>query len=202
MPHIWEKDARGEKQYDIFSRLLKDRIVFVGPRPNGSHSIDGVSANYAIAQILYLMSDNKNQDINLYINSPGGSVSAGLALYDTMQFVPCDIATYCLGQACSMGAVLLAGGTKGKRHALPNSRIMIHQPMGWSEGTASDILISAKELKYTKKRLSEILAEHTGKKLKQIEKDTDRDFFMGAEEAKKYGIVDEVLSTLKEPKDE
>ena len=201
MPQIWEKDARGEKQYDIFSRLLKDRIVFVGPSTHGNHSIDGVSANYAIAQILYLMSDNKNQDINLYINSPGGSVSAGLALYDTMQFVPCDIATYCLGQACSMGAVLLAGGTKGKRHAPPNSRIMLHQPMGWSEGTASDILISAKELKYTKKRLNEILSEHTGKKLKQIEKDTDRDFFMSAEEAKKYGIVDEVLNTLKEPED-
>lgn len=195
VPIVVEKTGRGERSYDIFSRLLKDRIIFIGP------SIDDYSSSLIIAQILFLMSDNKNQDINLYINSPGGSVSAGLALYDTMQFVPCDIATYCLGQACSMGAVLLAGGTKGKRHALPNSRIMLHQPMGWSEGTASDILISAKELKYTKKRLNEILSEHTGKKLKQIEKDTDRDFFMSAEEAKKYGIVDEVLNTLKEPED-
>ena len=191
VPIVVEKTGRGERSYDIFSRLLKDRIIFIGP------SIDDYSSSLIIAQILFLMSDNKNQDINIYINSPGGSVTAGMAIYDTMQFVPCDIATYCLGQASSMGAVLLGAGTAGKRHALPNSRVMIHQPWGGTMGTASDILIQSDELKRYKKSLNEILAKHTGKKLKTVEKDTDRDFFMTAEQAKKYGIVDEVIETLR-----
>ena len=191
VPIVVEKTGRGERSYDIFSRLLKDRIIFIGP------SIDDYTSSLVIAQILFLMSDNKNQDINIYINSPGGSVTAGMAIYDTMQFVPCDIATYCLGQASSMGAVLLGAGTAGKRHALPNSRVMIHQPWGGTMGTASDILIQSDELKRYKKSLNEILAKHTGKKLKTVEKDTDRDFFMTAEQAKKYGIVDEVIETLR-----
>mgnify|MGYP001294977517 FL=1 len=191
VPIVVEKTGRGERSYDIFSRLLKDRIIFIGP------SIDDYSSSLIIAQILFLMSDNKNQDINIYINSPGGSVTAGMAIYDTMQFVPCNIATYCLGQASSMGAVLLAAGTAGKRHALPNSRVMIHQPWGGTMGSASDILIQSDELKRYKKSLNAILAKHTGKKLKTVEKDTDRDFFMTAEEAKKYGIVDEVIDTLR-----
>ena len=152
VPIVVEKTGRGERSYDIFSRLLKDRIIFIGP------SIDDYSSSLIIAQILFLMSDNKNQDINIYINSPGGSVTAGMAIYDTMQFVPCDIATYCLGQASSMGAVLLAAGTAGKRHALPNSRVMIHQPWGGAGGTASDILIQSEELKRYKNSLNEILA--------------------------------------------
>ena len=191
IPIVIEKEGRGERAYDIFSRLLKDRIIFIGP------SIDDYTSSLIIAQILFLMSDNKNQDINIYINSPGGSVTAGMAIYDTMQFVPCDIATYCLGQASSMGAVLLGAGTAGKRHALPNSRVMIHQPWGGTMGTASDILIQSDELKRYKKSLNEILAKHTGKKLKTVERDTDRDFFMTAEQAKKYGIVDEVIETLR-----
>jgi|TARA_Y100000758_G_scaffold299067_1_gene261144 ATP-dependent Clp protease protease subunit len=191
VPIVVEKTGRGERSYDIFSRLLKDRIIFIGP------SIDDYSSSLIIAQILFLMSDNKNQDINIYINSPGGSVTAGMAIYDTMQFVPCNIATYCLGQASSMGAVLLAAGTAGKRHALPNSRVMIHQPWGGTMGSASDILIQSDELKRYKKSLNAILAKHTGKKLKTVEKDTDRDFFMTAEQAKKYGIVDEVIDTLR-----
>ena len=190
-PFVVEKTGGGERSYDFFSRLLKDRIIFIGP------SIDDYTSSLIIAQILFLMSDNKNQDINIYINSPGGSVTAGMAIYDTMQFVPCDIATYCLGQASSMGAVLLGAGTAGKRHALPNSRVMIHQPWGGTMGTASDILIQSDELKRYKKSLNEILAKHTGKKLKTVEKDTDRDFFMTAEQAKKYGIVDEVIETLR-----
>ena len=191
VPIVVVMTGRGERSYDIFSRLLKDRIIFIGP------SIDDYTSSLIIAQILFLMSDNKNQDINIYINSPGGSVTAGMAIYDTMQFVPCDIATYCLGQASSMGAVLLGAGTAGKRHALPNSRVMIHQPWGGTMGTASDILIQSDELKRYKKSLNEILAKHTGKKLKTVEKDTDRDFFMTAEQAKKYGIVDEVIETLR-----
>tara|TARA_B100000809_G_scaffold266809_1_gene331816 strand:- start:2035 stop:2640 length:606 start_codon:yes stop_codon:yes gene_type:complete len=191
VPIVVEKTGRGERSYDIFSRLLKDRIIFIGP------SIDDYSSSLVIAQILFLMSDNKNQDINIYINSPGGSVTAGMAIYDTMQFVPCNIATYCLGQASSMGAVLLAAGTAGKRHALPNSRVMIHQPWGGTMGSASDILIQSEELKRYKKSLNAILAKHTGKKLKTVEKDTDRDFFMTAEQAKKYGVVDEVIDTLR-----
>ena len=190
VPIVVEKTGRGERSYDIFSRLLKDRIIFIGP------SIDDYSSSLIIAQILFLMSDNKNQDINIYINSPGGSVTAGMAIYDTMQFVPCDIQTYCLGQASSMGAVLLAAGTNGKRHALPNSRVMIHQPWGGAGGTASDIIIQSEELKRYKNSLNEILAKHTGKALKQVETDTDRDHFMTAEEAKEYGLVDEVIGRL------
>ena len=190
VPIVVEKTGRGERSYDIFSRLLKDRIIFIGP------SIDDYSSSLIIAQILFLMSDNKNQDINIYINSPGGSVTAGMAIYDTMQFVPCDIQTYCLGQASSMGAVLLAAGTHGKRHALPNSRVMIHQPWGGAGGTASDILIQSEELKRYKNSLNKILAKHTGKALKQVETDTDRDHFMTAEEAKEYGLVDEVIGRL------
>ena len=195
VPIVVEKTGRGERSYDIFSRLLKDRIIFIGP------SIDDYSSSLIIAQILFLMSDNKNQDINIYINSPGGSVTAGMAIYDTMQFVPCDIQTYCLGQASSMGAVLLAAGTHGKRHALPNSRVMIHQPWGGAGGTASDILIQSEELKRYKNSLNEILAKHTGKALKQVETDTDRDHFMTAEEAKEYGLVDEVIDTLRGAED-
>ncbi|MAM46154.1 MAG: ATP-dependent Clp protease proteolytic subunit [Planctomycetota bacterium] len=195
VPIVVEKTGRGERSYDIFSRLLKDRIIFIGP------SIDDYSSSLIIAQILFLMSDNKNQDINIYINSPGGSVTAGMAIYDTMQFVPCDIQTYCLGQASSMGAVLLAAGTHGKRHALPNSRVMIHQPWGGAGGTASDIIIQSEELKRYKNSLNEILAKHTGKALKQVETDTDRDHFMTAEEAKEYGLVDEVIDTLRGAED-
>jgi len=195
IPRVIEKTSRGETVHDIFSRLLKDRIVFIGPE------IDEVSATVTIAQILFLMSDNKNQDINIYINSPGGSVTAGMAIYDTMQFVPCDIATYCLGQACSMGAVLLAAGTKGKRHALPNSRVMIHQPWGGAGGTASDIVIQSEELKRYKVSLNQILAHHTGKPLEEIEVDTDRDHFLTAEQAKEYGLVDAVLDKEKGTED-
>ena len=195
VPIVVEKTGRGERSYDIFSRLLKDRIIFIGP------SIDDYSSSLIIAQILFLMSDNKNQDINIYINSPGGSVTAGMAIYDTMQFVPCDIQTYCLGQASSMGAVLLAAGTNGKRHALPNSRVMIHQPWGGTGGTASDIIIQSEELKRYKNSLNKILAKHTGKSLKQVEADTDRDHYMTAEEAKEYGLVDEVIDTLRGAED-
>ena len=195
VPIVVEKTGRGERSYDIFSRLLKDRIIFIGP------SIDDYSSSLIIAQILFLMSDNKNQDINIYINSPGGSVTAGMAIYDTMQFVPCDIQTYCLGQASSMGAVLLAAGTHGKRHALPNSRVMIHQPWGGAGGTASDIIIQSEELKRYKNSLNKILAKHTVKALKQVETDTDRDHFMTAEEAKEYGLVDEVIDTLRGAED-
>jgi ATP-dependent Clp protease protease subunit len=191
VPIVIEKTGRGERSYDIYSRLLKDRIIFIGP------SIDDYSASLTIAQILFLMSDNKNQDINIYINSPGGSVTAGLAIYDTMQFVPCDIATYAIGQAASMGAILLAAGTKGKRHALPHARIMIHQPWGGTGGTASDIQIQARELRRNKEMLTEILAKHTEQPLDKIEKDSDRDFFMTPGIAKEYGLVDEVIDTLR-----
>ncbi len=191
VPIVIEKTGRGERSYDIFSRLLKDRIIFIGP------NIDDYSSSLTIAQILFLMSDNKNQDINIYVNSPGGSVTAGLAIYDTMQFVPCDIATYCMGQASSMGAVLLAAGTHGKRHALPHSRVMIHQPWGGTTGTASDILIQSRELKRYKEMLISILAKHTGQPLERIEEDSDRDFYMTAEQATEYGLVDEVIDTLR-----
>jgi ATP-dependent Clp protease protease subunit len=191
VPFVIEKTGRGERSYDIFSRLLKDRIVFIGD------TIHDHTANLVIAQILFLVSDNRNQDINIYINSPGGSVSAGLAIYDTMQFVQCDIATFCIGQASSMGAILLAAGTKGKRHALPHSRIMIHQPWGGAQGTALDIEIQAREIKRNKEVLCEIMANHTGKSPDQVEKDSHWDFFMSAKEARDYGIVDEVIETLK-----
>ncbi|MBP7750872.1 MAG: ATP-dependent Clp protease proteolytic subunit [Planctomycetes bacterium] len=192
VPTVIEKTGRGERVYDIYSRLLKDRIVFVGPE------INDYSANLVVAQILFLMSENKNQEINMYINSPGGIVTSGLAIYDTMQFVPCDIATYCIGQASSMAAVLLAAGTKGKRHALPHSRIMIHQPWGGASGTAEDIVIQAAEIKRNKHLLLEALQRHTGQSRETLEKDTDRDFFMTPQEAKTYGIVDEVLQSLRE----
>jgi len=187
IPMVVEKSGQVERYFDIYSRLLKDRIVFLGS------AIDDHVANVVVAQMLFLQSDNKKEDINLYVNCPGGSVSAGLAIYDTMRFVECDVATYCIGMAASMGAVLLGAGKKGKRYVLPNAKVMIHQPWGGMEGTASDIQIHAEEIIKTKKRLIEILADETGQPLDQITKDTDRDFFLSAEEAKKYGIVDEVL---------
>ena len=193
VPMVIEKTGRGERAYDIFSRLLKDRIIFIGT------AIDDVVANLVIAQMLFLDLEGKNQDISLYINSPGGSVTAGLAIYDTMQFVTSEVATYCIGQASSMAAVLLGAGAKGKRYALPNSRILLHQPWGGTQGTASDISIQAEEIVRIKKRLNEILAVHTGQELAQIEKDTDRDFYMGSEEARKYGLVDDVLKSAKVP---
>ena len=191
VPIVIEKTGRGERSYDIYSRLLKDRIIFIGP------NIDDYTSSLVIAQILFLMSDNKNQDINIYINSPGGSVTAGLAIYDTMQFVPCDIATYAIGQAASMAAILLAAGTKGKRHALPHARIMIHQPWGGTVGTAADIQIQAKELRRNKQMLTEILSRHTAQPLDRIERDSDRDFFLTPEQARDYGLVDEVIDSLR-----
>ncbi|MBK8097645.1 MAG: ATP-dependent Clp protease proteolytic subunit [Planctomycetes bacterium] len=188
---VIEKTGRGERQYDLYSRLLEDRIVFIG------WPINDDLANLVIAQLLFLQKENKNQDINIFINSPGGSVTAGLAIYDTMQFVQCPIATYCIGQAASMGAVLLAAGSKGKRHALPNSRIMIHQPWGGVGGTAIDIAIQADEILLLKQKLSTILAHHTGKPADQVMKDSDRDFFMGPTEAKAYGLIDEIVQTSK-----
>ena len=190
-PIVIEKTGRGERSYDIWSRLLKDRIVFLGT------PIDDYIANLIIAQMLFLQMENKNQDISLYVNTPGGSVMAGLAIYDTMQFVHCDVATYCIGQAASMGALLLAGGTAGKRFALPNARIMIHQPWGGMQGTATDIQIHAEEMLTLKTRLTKLFSKHTKKKVEEIEKDADRDFFMSAKEAQKYGVVDEVVESLK-----
>jgi ATP-dependent Clp protease protease subunit len=190
VPYVIEKTGRGERAYDIYSRLLEDRIIFIGT------AIDDHVANAVVAQLLFLQKEKKNQDINLYINSPGGHITAGLAIYDTIQFVQCDVATYCIGQATSMGAVLLMAGTKGKRHTLPNSRIMIHQPWGGAHGTAADIQIQADEIIHLKKRMNEIIGHHTGQDLKKVEKDTDRDFFMSADEAKTYGIVDEVVEPL------
>lgn len=188
IPMVVEQSPRGERAYDIYSRLLKERIVFLGTEVN-----DDV-ANVIIAQFLFLEADDPDKDITFYINSPGGSVSAGLAIYDTMQYVKSDIATLCMGQASSMGALILAAGTKGKRYALPNSRILIHQPLGGFHGQASDIDIHAKEILKTRNRLNRILAEHTGRKVGAIAKDTERDNFMSAEDAKKYGIVDKVLA--------
>ena len=191
-PIVIEKTGRGERSYDIWSRLLKDRIIFVGT------GIDDYMANLVIAQMLFLQMENKSQDIHIYINSPGGYVSSGLAIYDTMQFVHCDVATYCIGQASSMAALLLAGGTKGKRYALPNSRIMIHQPSGGAQGTAADIKITAEEILKLKKRMSKLISKHTGQPIDRVEKDSDRDYFMSADEAKKYGVVDEVVESLKD----
>jgi ATP-dependent Clp protease protease subunit len=187
IPFVIERTGRGERSYDIFSRLLKDRIIFIGG------GIRDDNANLIIAELLFLELENREADVQVYINSPGGSVTAGLAIYDTMQHLSCSVATYCIGQAASMGAVLLAAGTKGKRFTLPNSRIMIHQPWGGYEGTASDIDIHAKEINRLKEKLNGILALHTGKDIKAIAGDTDRDFFMGGEEAKAYGLIDEVL---------
>lgn len=188
VPMVVEQSGRGERAYDIYSRLLKDRIVFIGT------PIDDTIANLVIAQMLFLQMEDAEKDINLYIHSPGGSVTAGLAIYDTMQFVKCDVATYCLGQAASMGALLLCAGTKGKRHCLPNSRVMIHQPWGGAQGSASDISIQAKEILKLKEQLNRIMAFHTGQPLEAIERDTDRDNFKSAEESRDYGLVDDVLN--------
>jgi ATP-dependent Clp protease protease subunit len=187
VPMVVEQTGRGERAYDIFSRLLKERIVFIGT------PIDDAISSLVIAQLLFLESEDPDKDINVYINSPGGSVSSGLAIYDTMQYIRPAVSTICIGLAASMGAVLLAGGTKGKRAALPNSRIMIHQPWGGVQGTASDISIQAEEILRTKRRLNEILAHHTGQELSSLEKDTDRDRYMSAEEAKSYGLIDNVF---------
>ena len=186
VPMVVEQTGRGERAYDIFSRLLKERIVFIGT------AIDDTIASLVIAQLLFLESEDPDKDINLYINSPGGSVSSGLAMYDTMQYIRPDVATICIGMAASMGAVLLAGGAKGKRSGLPNSRIMIHQPWGGVQGTASDVSIQVDEILKTKKRLNEILAHHSGQPLDVIEKDTDRDRYMSSDEAKAYGLIDTV----------
>ena len=191
IPMVVEQTGRAERAYDIYSRLLKDRIVFIGT------PIDDNIANLIIAQLLFLQMEDSDKDINVYINSPGGHVTSGLAVYDTMQFVKPDVNTYCIGQAASMGALLLAGGTKGKRYALPNARIMIHQPWGGTQGTASDIHIQAKEILRIRERINKLLAEHTGQSLEKVEKDTDRDYFMTADEAMKYGLVDNVIDTLK-----
>ncbi len=188
IPMVVEQSGRSERAYDIYSRLLKERIIFLGT------AIDDEVANLLIAQLLFLESESPETDINIYINSPGGSVTAGLAIYDTMQYIKPDISTVCVGQAASMGAILLAGGKKEKRYSLPNSRILIHQPMGGSQGQASDIAIQAKEILRMKDMLNDILASHTGKKKKDIALDSERDFFMTPEEAKKYGIIDNVIT--------
>ncbi len=187
IPIVVEQTGRGERAYDIFSRLLKERIIFIGM------SIDDAVASLVIAQLLFLEAEDSEKDIYLYLNTPGGYVSSGLAIYDTMQYVRPDIVTICMGQASSMGALLLAAGTKGKRSALPHARIMIHQPLGGAQGQATDIEIQTREILTLREKLNEILAYHTGQPLKKIEKDTDRNFFMSAEEAKEYGIIDEVL---------
>jgi ATP-dependent Clp protease protease subunit len=187
VPIVIETTGRGERAFDIYSRLLKERIVFIGT------PIDDTIASLAIAQLLFLESEDPDKDIHLYINSPGGSVSAGLAIYDTMQYIRPEISTICMGMAASMAAVLLAGGQKGKRSVLPNARVMIHQPWGGAQGTASDIRIQAEEILKTKKRINEILAGHTGKPVEEIEKDTDRDYYMSSQEAKDYGLIDNIL---------
>ena len=187
IPYVIEQTGRGERAYDIFSRLLKERIIFIGT------AIDDTVASLVIAQLLFLESEDPNKDINIYVNSPGGSVSAGMAIYDTMQYIKPDIATTCVGLAASMGAVLLTAGASGKRVSLPNARIMLHQPSGGFQGTAADIGIQAEEVLKTKRTLNEIISRHCGKPIEQIEKDTDRDYFMSAEEAKNYGLIDSVL---------
>ncbi|MDM8556898.1 ATP-dependent Clp endopeptidase proteolytic subunit ClpP [Desulfococcaceae bacterium HSG7] len=189
VPVVIEQSSRGERAYDIYSRLLKDRILFLGSAMNDE------IANLIIAQLLFLESEDPDKDINFYINSPGGVVTAGLAVYDTMQYIKPDIACVCIGQAASMGAVLLAAGTKGKRYALPHSRILIHQPLGGAQGQASDIAIQAKEILRMRETLNQILANHTGKKLEEIEVDTDRDFFMSGKDAQTYGIIDHVMAS-------
>ena len=194
IPYVIEKSGREERAMDIYSRLLKDRIVFLGS------AINDEVANSVVAQLLFLQSESAKADVHLYINSPGGSVGAGMAIYDTMQFVNCDVATYCVGQCASMGAVLLTAGANGKRHALPNSRILIHQPLAGMEGSAEDIMIHAKEFTKIKERLNQILIKHTGHPLEKIEKDTDRDRFMSAEEAREYGLIDRVIAHIEEDK--
>ena len=193
IPYVIEKSGREERAMDIYSRLLKDRIIFLGT------AINDTVANSIVAQLLYLQFENPSSDIHMYINSPGGSVTAGLAIYDTMQYLTCDVATYCLGQAASMGAVLLTAGTKGKRNALPNSRIMIHQPLAGMEGTAAELEIHAKELLKVKRKMNEIMIKHTGRTLQQIERDTDRDNFMSSDEAREYGLIDNTLERLQVP---
>ena len=195
IPMVIEQSSRGERAYDIYSRLLKDRIIIMGEQV-----IDSI-ANTMIAQILFLESEDPDKDINVYINSPGGSVTAGLAIYDTMQYIRSDLVTICMGQATSMGALLLAAGAKGKRYALPNSRIMIHQPLGGAQGQATDIDIHAREILKTRDTLNEILARHSGQDVEKIKKDTERDFFMTAEEAKEYGIIDKVITTREKIQD-
>ncbi len=192
VPMVVEQTPRGERAFDIYSRLLKERIIFLGSGVN-----DDVS-NVIVAQLLFLEADNPEKDITFYVNSPGGSVTAGMAIYDTMQYVKCDIATLCMGQAASMGAFLLAAGTKGKRYSLPNARIMIHQPMGGFQGQATDIDIQAKEILRMKKDLNQLLAKHTGRSLKKVSADTERDYFMSADEATKYGLIDKVLANREE----
>ncbi len=192
IPYVVEKSGREERVYDIYSRLLKDRIIFLGQQ------VDDQIANSLVAQMLFLQSDDPKSDIHLYINSPGGSISAGLAIYDTMQFVSCDVATYCVGQAASMGAVLLTAGTKGKRFALPNARIMIHQPLAGMQGTAHEIEIHVEELRRVKRKMNDIMIKHTGHSLEKIEQDTDRDRFMSANEACEYGLIDKVVSKVTE----
>jgi len=184
---VIEQSGYGERAYDIYSRLLKDRILFIGT------AIDDDVSNLIVAQLLFLQSEDSSKDINIYINSPGGSVTAGMAIYDTMRFMKCDVATFCVGQASSMGAVLLTAGTKGKRHSLPHSRIMIHQPMGGTSGQATDIAIQAKEILKLKEELMDIIVLHSGKDRKQVEKDMDRDYFMSPNEAKEYGLIDKVI---------
>ena len=192
VPMVVEQSARGERAYDIYSRLLKERVIFmVGP-------VEDYAANLVVAQLLFLESENPDKDIHLYINSPGGAVTAGLAIYDTMQFIKPDVSTLCIGQAASMGALLLAGGAAGKRFCLPHSRVMIHQPLGGFQGQASDIDINAREILLIRERLNTILSKHSGQPLERIQSDTDRDNFMGANDAKEYGIIDEVLSSRKQ----
>ncbi|HUX02504.1 MAG TPA: ATP-dependent Clp protease proteolytic subunit [Phycisphaerae bacterium] len=190
IPIVVEQTGRGERSYDIYSRLLKDRIIFIGG------DIEDAMANTIIAQLLFLQNENADADISIYINSPGGLITSGLAIYDVMQFVGCNVVTYCLGQAASMAAVLLAGGTKGKRFVLPNSRILIHQPMGGARGTATDIGIQAEEILRLRARLNQILAHHTGQPVEKIEEDVDRDRFLGADEAVAYGLADQVIQSL------
>ncbi|HBJ37962.1 MAG TPA: ATP-dependent Clp endopeptidase proteolytic subunit ClpP [Planctomycetaceae bacterium] len=190
IPYVVEKSGREERVYDIYSRLLKDRIIFLGQQ------VDDQIANALVAQMLFLQSDDPKADIHLYINSPGGSISAGLAIYDTMQFISCDVATYCIGQAASMGAVLLTAGTKGKRFALPNARIMIHQPLAGMQGTAHEIEIHVEELRRVKRKMNDIMIAHTGHSLEKIEQDTDRDRFMSANEACEYSLIDRVISRV------
>ena len=194
VPIVVEQTARGERAYDIYSRLLKDRIIFIGT------PVDDVVANLIIAQLLFLQNEDPDKDISVYIHSPGGSVTAGLAIYDTMQFVKPAVATYCVGQASSMGAVLLSAGAKGKRFTLPNSRIMIHQPWGGVQGAAADISIQAREILRLREAINEILTKHTGQPLEKIQRDTDRDYFMSAEEAKEYGVVDDVIHSITKAK--
>ena len=187
VPYVVEKSGREERVYDIYSRLLKDRIIFLGQQ------VDDQISNSLVAQMLFLQSDDPKSDIHLYINSPGGSITAGMAIYDTMQFVSCDVATYCIGQAASMGAALLTAGAKGKRFALPNARIMIHQPLAGMQGTAREVEIHVEELRRIKQRMNELMIEHTGHSLEKIEQDTDRDRFMSADEACEYGLIDKVI---------